>query len=160
MKLKRNSLLLLLLLLVSILGLSGCGSSSYLASNDFYEKNKDSVEERVNGGEESEETGIEKIYNNTMRKIETNDYEELKGSNVFDKLNRIFLGGSYRVYLAVRGVSPILLIIGWGIGASMFAFCKRNKHLKRSGIVLIVFSTFFFFSFWIGGALLNKMFLY
>ena len=157
---KRNKRYLLLLLVISMLGLSGCGSSSYLASNDFYEKNRASVEERVNGGEEAGETGVEKIYNNTMQKIENNDYEELEGTDIFDKFNRLFLGGSYRVYLAIRGMSPIFLIMGWGIGASMFAFCKQNKRLKRFGLVLIIFSTFFFFTFWIVGALLNKMFLY
>lgn len=136
-KKRRRKSVSLLLFLISVFCLFGCGSGEVQNSpeNSFYERSAISEEELVIDYQDS----IDKIYQNAMERfMDPNAIEELEGSDVFDRINRKFLSGYHRTYRVFRSISPVIIVCSVAIGILMMVLARRNKKVKRTGLMVFV----------------------
>lgn len=150
----------LLPLMLCMMMLTSCGNAGdvYSSVGDYYTESERSEEElgRDYGSK------LDKIYKDTMENIaDTEDVEELEGTDIFDKILRKFLAGYHRAYRVFRSLSTTIVICSVSIGVLIQVFSRENKRLKRTGRwIFMIGIPFVVFVIVFGVGALNSIFLY
>lgn len=131
---KKTAGILIVVIIVCIA--SGCsGSVENTPLDSFYERSEVDEHELVDGYQDK----LDKVYQDAYdRLMDPSSVEKMEGTDGFDRINRMFLKGYYKIYRTFRSMSPIIVISSIVIGWLMMKLSRANKKIRRTGLVVFI----------------------
>lgn len=133
---KRKKMMSIIIVVMIACIASGCAGSVENAPQDsFYERSEVDEQELGDGYQDR----LDKVYQDAYdRLMDPGRVEEMEGTDIFDKLNRMFLKGYHKTYRTFRSMSPIIVISSVVIGWLMMKLSRANKKIRRTGLVVFI----------------------
>lgn len=120
-------------LLTALIPASGCGGGTVKNTPDdsFYQRTEGEGDEEI----QQYNDRMGQIYEDAFDRLtDPNDYEEMEGKDIGDKLTRKVLGGYQRAYRVFRSLSPVIIICSVAAGVLTMVLATHNKKIKRFGL--------------------------
>lgn len=153
---KRCFLIYLFLLQIICCSVTGCGNPVGQADAFYAEADK-----KVEEDESIDSSYVDKMYDQAMdRYMNPEAVEDLDGTDVFDKLLRMILKGYRRVYNVIKALLPAICTICLTVCIAIYVLSRRNKEMKKGGIVIAAGIMFAAIVFVYGLPIFNGIFLY
>lgn len=125
----------ILLLMVAVSLLTGCGSVDNSPEDSFYDRSELDDEQLDNGYQDR----MDKIYDEAFdRVMDPSSAVELEGDDGFDKVSRALIKGYHKAYRTFRTISPVIAVSSIVIGWLMMKLSRQNKRIRRAGLFVFI----------------------
>lgn len=134
MKSKRRVAAVLVVFLMCLIMVTGCGASNVpvnTSEDTFYNREEGGAQERAEGTNDK----LDGIYNDAMDRLMADEEgPRAEGKDIIERLTNSIFGGFYRAYLSFKTMAPFICVVSFAAGLVLFLFSTKNKRLRRLGL--------------------------